>query len=307
MAPSPADRTGGDGHPMRDSAGTTLIGILATVAIAVVAAGIHSTPLIGDTGSPSQGSNGGGGAAGAVGGVASGPGDAFTLPYLPEFVSVLVVVAVLLILAIAVIYWREALILALSLILFLGVVLFLHGLFVGPEGSFLPPVLEPMPDPGTGGEGGETTSASPALVLTLVLGGAVSISIALLAVYRRVRTNITSKPDDAGVETQQTESLGRAAGRAADRLDSTADIDNEIYRAWREMTASLDVPRPETSTPGEFAEAAIDAGIDSGDVTALTRLFEDVRYGTSTATPANETRAREIFRRIETRYTTEDA
>lgn len=70
-----------------------------------------------------------------------------------------------------------------------------------------------------------------------------------------------------------------AAGAAADRLDGAATVDNEVYRAWREMTEHLQVDRPAASTPREFEAAAIEAGLAPDDVSDLTRVFEAVRYG----------------------------
>jgi hypothetical protein len=98
------------------------------------------------------------------------------------------------------------------------------------------------------------------------------------------------------------DAVAAAAGRAADRIEETTDLDNEIYRAWVEMTEHLDVEHPESSTPGEFARAALAAGIDRDDVTELTELFERVRYGAEEPTPDRESRALDALRRIERQY-----
>ena len=97
--------------------------------------------------------------------------------------------------------------------------------------------------------------------------------------------------------------VGRAAGRAADRIETGTDVENEVYRAWREMTDHLEVDRPESSTPGEFAAAAVDAGMIREDVTELTRLFEEVRYGGYEADEDRERRAVEALRELEREYT----
>lgn len=83
------------------------------------------------------------------------------------------------------------------------------------------------------------------------------------------------------------------------------------------MTSLLAVPDPDTATPGEFADAAVAAGLDEADVTELTRLFEDVRYGErdaaaepigdsgaadSDGTATREERAVSVFRAIEAAY-----
>ncbi|WP_435335154.1 DUF4129 domain-containing protein [Haloarchaeobius sp. TZWWS8] len=111
-------------------------------------------------------------------------------------------------------------------------------------------------------------------------------------------------PDDA---QQRLAAIGTAAGRAADRLTASTDVDNEVYRAWREMTSHLDVADPSTSTPAEFASAAVDAGMDETHVTELTDLFERVRYGGAPVTAEREARATAALRAIESAYAPADA
>lgn len=113
--------------------------------------------------------------------------------------------------------------------------------------------------------------------------------------------------DEVEDELVDVDEFAAAAGRAADRIEDTDDVDNEIYRAWVEMTAYLDVPHPESSTPGEFAVAAVDAGIDREDVRELTDLFERVRYGHTAATSEREDRALDALRRIEAQYGGDEA
>jgi len=93
--------------------------------------------------------------------------------------------------------------------------------------------------------------------------------------------------------------LGAVAGRAADRIERAAAVDNEIYRAWVAMTERLDVEHPESSTPGEFEAAAVAAGVDAGTVAELTALFERVRYGEEAPTAETESRAVAALRAIE--------
>ena len=89
-----------------------------------------------------------------------------------------------------------------------------------------------------------------------------------------------------------------------DRIDAGGSVDpgNEVYRAWREMTASLDVESPETTTPREFQRAAVEAGMAREDVSVLTSLFESVRYSGLDPTEETERRAVETLRRIEASY-----
>ncbi|MFC7142694.1 DUF4129 domain-containing protein [Halosimplex aquaticum] len=105
--------------------------------------------------------------------------------------------------------------------------------------------------------------------------------------------------EDTGADVMD---LAAAAGRAADRLEEhNADVDNEVYRAWWEMTSMLDVPNPDSATPGEFAQAAIEVGLGEDDVRELTRLFEEVRYGKRDA-ESREQLAIDVFRNIEDEY-----
>ena len=168
---------------------------------------------------------------------------------------------------------------------------------------------------GIGGEGEATDETisipmGPILVLLTVVT-AIFVGAFLLSNHREedVPTDATGEvidPDSRETENR-TRELATAAGRAADRIESTDDIDNEIYRAWVTMTAPLDVSHPESSTPGEFALAAVDAGMESEHVSDLTRLFEDVRYGHTEPTEKLESRARSVLRRIEETYAPDES
>lgn len=156
-------------------------------------------------------------------------------------------------------------------------------------------------DSGGDAGGGSPSLDSPVGVLALVVG------VALVAVVVAVRTGGRSRPDPRDTEDDPNEDgatltgVGRAAGRAADRMAS-ADPDNAVYRAWHDMTRLLDLPDPETATPGELAEAAVGAGMDPADVSALTDAFETVRYGGAEITSDRKRRARDALRRIEATY-----
>ncbi|WP_390215270.1 DUF4129 domain-containing protein [Halobaculum halobium] len=84
-------------------------------------------------------------------------------------------------------------------------------------------------------------------------------------------------------------------------------MENEVYRAWREMTGALAVDNPRSTTPAEFAVAAVDAGMDRDDVDTLTDLFEAVRYGAEPVTPEREREAVDALRRIEETYADGDS
>lgn len=169
------------------------------------------------------------------------------------------------------------------------------------------PLEEPAGDDALPGEGdGEHTPApvNPAvLVLALIAGVFV---VALLAT--RGGGSVPAPPRLRGDRSSSSEpeadaaAVAEAAGRAADRLEDPA-AENAIFQAWREMTELLTVDRPEATTPRQFADAAVDAGMDPADVEELTRLFEDVRYGETEPTDAANERATTVFRRIESQYT----
>lgn len=155
-----------------------------------------------------------------------------------------------------------------------------------------------------GGDGGGQPVTAPSIAIVgFVVLAVLGFAIALFA--RSQDEDVEPEPaSDASPDPRRT--IGTVAGEAADRIEDDADLDNEIYRAWSEMTEALAVDRPETSTPAEFAAAAVDAGLDAGDVGELTDLFETVRYGTAEVTPERERRAVDALRRIERQYADAD-
>ncbi|KTG10604.1 hypothetical protein AUR64_08015 [Haloprofundus marisrubri] len=150
--------------------------------------------------------------------------------------------------------------------------------------------------------GAGETITSPTLLLLVVLGVVLVGAVLLLFVSTGDDDEVVERSDDTTEPVPDVAALGEAAGRAADRIEANADTDNEVYRAWTEMTGLLDVERPQTSTPAEFAAAAEDAGMAREDVRELTDLFEQVRYGDSEVTADREERAVSALRRIESTY-----
>lgn len=148
--------------------------------------------------------------------------------------------------------------------------------------------------------GGIRSPSLPPEVVAGVLGVIVIAGLGLL-------TTISRGPDEPHeVEPDEPDTAGaavaRAAGRAADRIDAAnKPVDNAVYRAWLEMTESLDLEHPETTAPRDFASAATERGFDETAVAELTELFTDVRYGGKRA-ENREARAIEILRRIEETY-----
>ena len=177
------------------------------------------------------------------------------------------------------------------------------------------PAETPTPTPTPGGGGGDgngrvpTESPTQNTDVPIVLLGVFGVVALLLvaAIYRFSGTDtevaVSTPAEEDESETGTVQAVGEAAGRAADQLEAdTETVENTIYRAWREMTDALDVENPRTTTPEEFADVAIDAGMDADDVRELTWLFEEVRYGDAHVTDEREQRAREALRRIQETY-----
>jgi len=166
-------------------------------------------------------------------------------------------------------------------------------------------------DPNTGLPGGGSPGEGARTVVTDVPVFAVVAGLALLAgvlvvVWFGWGRDAMADDESPAVDAEEdVASVGRAAGRAADRIDETGEARNEIYRAWEEMTDHLDVENPGSSTPSEFARAATDAGMTRNDVDELTDLFRTVRYGGRRVTDDRENRAVTALRRIEREYAEE--
>jgi len=171
-----------------------------------------------------------------------------------------------------------------------------------------------MGEPTTAPQGSSTDPVSigfdPALM------GVAVVVVVLVAVLLARRFGAGSGVLGTATENQAEDAadgapaeVGHIAGRAADRIEGAdaSAVDNEVYRAWREMTTHLDVDAPASSTPAEFADAAVAAGVDEADAAELTALFRGVRYGGEEPTPEREERAVAVLRRIESAYGDEPA
>lgn len=162
-------------------------------------------------------------------------------------------------------------------------------------------------EPGGGslGSAAETATSQPSVLLAVVLVVLLLVAVILLYVASAddlVDAQLDEEPPDADDEETDIAALGRVAGEAADRIEGDEEFGNEVYRAWTEMTEHLAVEHPESSTPAEFATAAVDAGMAPDDVRELTDLFEEVRYGDRAVTEERERRAADALRRIEESY-----
>ena len=174
------------------------------------------------------------------------------------------------------------------------------------EGGILPPLASGNASGGNaGGAAGTDSMFSPPVLLV----GLVVVALVLaLVVYRASGddeqvedTSVEEVPADMDGEETLT-AIGDVAGEAANRIEEAVDAENEVYRAWHEMTTHLEVGNPRASTPTEFATAARDAGMDDTHVDSLTGLFQEVRYGGAEATTDREERAVDALRTIEDTY-----
>lgn len=164
-----------------------------------------------------------------------------------------------------------------------------------------------QPGAGASDQGGGESDRSPVSVLLLTVVFLGLLLVAYSTVGRAVGNSraASTETEGSGSEEPSATSLGEIAGRAADRIEADTDqtaADNEIYRAWEEMTTRLDIEREATTTPREFETRAVEAGLAPDDVRELTALFETVRYGGDAVTDDRERRAVTVLRRIESRY-----
>lgn len=162
---------------------------------------------------------------------------------------------------------------------------------------------------GAAGEGASDGDGVVSVVTSPAGGLGLLILVGILAVRVAIRSagrGVERAGDDDETHDEQSDAgtiadIGRVAGRAADHIDES-DPDNAVYQAWLEMTRLLDVDDQRTTTPGEFATAAVDAGMARDDVERLTAAFEGVRYGGADPSAEREQEARAALRRIEAAY-----
>lgn len=150
------------------------------------------------------------------------------------------------------------------------------------------------------GSGGIQTPEIPPAVIGILFLGTVALTVVMFVTATGEEE--TFKPVEEEPDEPATADFARAAGQAADRIEeANVSVDNAVYRAWLQMTNALDIENPETTAPRDFAEAAVNAGLDRDDVTRLTELFTEVRYGGKSA-DRREAPALEVLRAIEDTY-----
>ena len=159
-----------------------------------------------------------------------------------------------------------------------------------------------------GGESGGVVPAAGSPDISHLILLATAIVVVFVALFLLKATGddreVEDPPEAAeDVPPESLASIAGVAGEAADRIESgDVDTENEVYRAWREMTEFLDVTNPRTATPAEFRDAARNAGMTGSDVDVLTDLFREVRYGGETPTADREAAAVDALRGIEDAY-----
>jgi hypothetical protein len=231
----------------------------------------------------------------------------------PRFLYPTALLAVLLFVGIA---WRTDKLVAVSVFVTLGIPVGIIYAFLascpGPDSKARSLGLGEnttfnLSAPKGGGVPGSESGATPVppSMLVLALLGVVLV-FAVVVVFRGTAdddaTDVAEESAEEPDDEEAIRAISRVAGETADRIDEAGDLDNEVYRAWREMVDHLQVERPDATTPGEFADAAVEAGMEPADVEELTDLFETVRYGGFDPTEERETQAVEALRRVEGAY-----
>lgn len=274
------------------------LSLAALVCLVVGALGFGSRALFEDSSSATPGSDGNI--------VSLIPNAAVSVPYLPSATVLEIVLLVVLIASVLISLFTGDFFPSLLRGIFLTTVLVVFAVVVGF--MFLQADLTEFIDQETGaiqqnatsGEGGDGNPETPLGMIAIL---AVTILIGGVVVSQLVGGSERDDGMDVSGELDESVAVGRAAGRAADRIDETT-LSNGVFRAWREMTAALDVDDPESTTPAEFADAAVESGMARDDVETLTDLFRDVRYGGVQPTAERERQARETLRHIEETYGT---
>lgn len=290
-----------------------LLALLALLALGAAAATLDDTATAG-----------GGGGSGSDSGTGVGSGDRIdfggfnvtesgTAPRLPDVVGRILAVVLVLIAAFGLYAFYEehgirgfvtatAIVAGFMLLLYLLLRGLGGGMDLGGQSGLLGGRRPTLPGGAPAGPESSTVPVADPPTTLLVLFGLVLLGAAAM-VFRLTGDDVAAfDPEEDGAPEPDVAAVGRAAGRAADRIEGDVDVENAVFRAWREMTGGLDVANPDSSTPAEFAAAAVDAGMDREDVAELTGLFEAVRYGGLDADADRERRAVAALRNIERTY-----
>lgn len=245
----------------------------------------------------------------------SGPSDAIVLPEIPLTVQVLVLILGVALAGVAILSMIEnpmdyiTVLVGICAGVALLAVMFAVILGYPASPSAQKPDSESTASAIAQAADGSGGSVEMTTYIIILFGGWFLVFMLFLLYLRSRDSPSDSAPADRPeLDGDSPAAIGAAAGRAATQIEnaSAADLENGIYRAWHEMTALLPVASPRTTTPREFEAAAVEAGLERDEVSALTELFESVRYGTLETTSAREERAVETLRRIESTYSVDE-
>lgn len=141
----------------------------------------------------------------------------------------------------------------------------------------------------SGNAGSTGSNAVPPLVVLVAVAGVAVAGVALVFWATR---------DDAAAPADREPTPTTAADDDRPEPSEPHELPNEVYRAWWEMARRTEIPHTASRSPGEFAAAAVDAGMNPAAVAELTRLFRGVRYGGTAVTDDAERRATAAIDRI---------
>lgn len=135
-----------------------------------------------------------------------------------------------------------------------------------------------------------TAQSTPALEIIVIVAIALIIAIGIGALYWYYRQR-----QEQNLEATPLEQLANEAQQAVDALMAGEDIKDIVIRSYIQMSRVLwqerDIKRDEVMTPHEFEQSLVKKGIPYEPVHQLTRLFEEVRYGTKQPGHSDELRA----------------
>ena len=121
------------------------------------------------------------------------------------------------------------------------------------------------------------TAPPPWFVFAASLGLAVLLAALLVGVVRLVARR--GRPPVSPLEQ-----IAQDAQGAVTALQAGADLRNTVIRCYCEMCSTLTqqrgIRRQRAMTPREFGDRLTGVGLPAGYVAQITRLFEEVRYGT---------------------------
>lgn len=296
------------------------VGLLGVLAIGATAATMDGSRQR----SGSGGATGVGRGSGDGSGIGRGSGEAFQMrekgvtvdfgfPVAEAFGVIVALGAAFLVVYAGYLYWQDGLDGLLSLarvsrdvVIGVGLVGVLAALVLWQFFASFEPSSNARPErvePGSAGQSAaDATSQTGGLdpVVVLVVGGALVLVVAA-ALLATGRLDLDRGGDDGGDDdsVDREDPTGEVGTPVSTPPLDDVDASNGVYRAWRELAASVDGVGGRTLTPAEVARRAIDDGLDGEAVRAITETFAEVRYGGRPATEDRESRARAALDRLD--------